>query len=58
MSEPVKGERRFRVWAGNMSGTVWAGMMVYDGKFWVSTGKRHDVTDDVLALNGLDELRT
>lgn len=42
--ESVKGERRFQVWYGGLSGRIWAGWMTYDGTRWVSKGEKHDVT--------------
>lgn len=45
-----KGDREFHVWLGPFSGTVWAGMMRYDGERWESVGKKHDVTNDVAGL--------
>jgi hypothetical protein len=48
--EPQKGDRKFRIWSGGLSPTVWAGIMRYDGQRWVSTGTRHDVTEDFTLL--------
>jgi hypothetical protein len=45
-----KGDREFHVWFGPFSGTVWAGMMRYDGERWESVGWKHDVTLDVAGL--------
>ena len=51
------GDRQFRVWLGPLSGTVWAGMMRYDGERWEPVGKNHDVTNDVAALFASVETR-
>ncbi len=50
MSAHEKGDREFHVWLGPFSGTVWAGMMRYDGERWEATGTKHDVTDDIAGL--------
>lgn len=53
--QPTKGDRAFRLWSGAFTGSVWAGMMVYDGERWCSTGKKHDVTEDFKALTAEGE---
>lgn len=41
------GTRRFAVWAGGLSGRIYAGSVRFDGERWAAVGTKHDVTEDV-----------
>lgn len=56
MSKEV-GDREFHVWLGPFTGTVWAGMMKWNGQQWEAVGKKHDITNDVACLFASQESR-